>query len=257
MAVRPPGVLVIDAALVALAGYVEWRPPANPTILTARSGRGVLGHRLVRSSQRRGRVTVGPCATTATVATPIVTRAATIGAMSAAIGMVVGSLPVTSVGPKMLTPAAATQIVMVAPASNTAARRVVSPRSRAIAIPAAIDAPNPQNQAPNAATGIRCCSLPWTMSGDNTLITATQTQIATTVAIAHASQDLSTAGDRAGAGHPPCTAPVRGGVRVVSVVVATVQPYEAVRRTSSDHRPIRTSTRGRRPRRPEVPVMTT
>ena len=54
---------------------------------------------------------------------PIVTRVATIGAISAASGMVVGSLPATTVGATMLTTAAATQIVIVAPASNNSAGR--------------------------------------------------------------------------------------------------------------------------------------
>ena len=65
---------------------------------------------------------------------------------------------------------------------------------------AANDAPNPHSQVPKAATGIRCCSLPWIISGENTLMSTTAIQIEMTVASVQAVHELAAGCDRAGDG---------------------------------------------------------
>ena len=133
------------------------------------------------------------------VTATMVPTIATIGAINDARGIVVGSLPVTCVGPKTLTSVAADQIPTVAP--NTIihnGRRTRSPRNRAMAANEANDAPNPHSHVPKAATGIRCCSLPWIISGENTLMSTTAIQIEVTVASVQAVHELATGCHRVG-----------------------------------------------------------
>jgi hypothetical protein len=185
---------------------------------------------------------------TSTVA-PVITVAtiAAIGAINAAKGIVVGSLPVTIVGPTTLAHVAADQITIVAPDSTIQnVRRPGSPRSRAIATNTTTDAANPHNQVPNAATGMRCCSLPWIMSGENTLMITTAVQIVATVASVQADHELPAGCDRAGAGGGQRRRVPGGGgvITAVSIRSSIARPYEATPAASSSRGRILDSTQG-------------
>src|SRR5690349_12020460 len=97
-----------------------------------------------------------------------VARLAAGGAMSAARGMRVGSEPVTSTGPRMLTAVATVQMQAMA-ATRPRQRDVSSARfgTKASMTRYAM-AEIPQVQAVIAARGRCSCSLPLTMSGDRT-----------------------------------------------------------------------------------------
>lgn len=112
---------------------------------------------------------------------------ATTGAIRAASGIVVGSVPVTIVGPKMLTAVAADQATIVVPEKSTPLGRLrASSRIRASTMSATAEAPRPHSHVEKAAIGSRCCSLPVIMSGENTLMSATAPQIVAKTASVHA-----------------------------------------------------------------------
>lgn len=171
-----------------------------------------------------------PAATVASIATT--------GAIIAASGIVVGSLPVTIVGPKTLTSMATAQIAMVAPDNMIQnARRPTSVRSRAIGTSDATDPPRPQSHVVTAAIGIRCCSLPEIMSGANTLMMATEAQIDATVAAVQPNHEFVPACDgtvTGGGGHPPGVPAAVDGVKVVSLERFMPRQYEATSVASSD-----------------------
>lgn len=131
----------------------------------------------------------------------VVASIAAIGEINAPSGMVVGSLPVTIVGARTLTSVAAVHRAIVAADNEIHTPGLtVARRARIIVTTKATVATEPQSHVENAATGIRCCSLPETMSGANTLMSATAVQIDATVAAVHVAHD----GCELGGGSHPC-----------------------------------------------------
>lgn len=157
-------------------------------------------------SVARRQPTPRPSRATTSTTTPAsaVPNVAVTGAIIAATGIVVGSLPVSIVGAKMLTSVATVHNAIVAPDNaNHTGRRATSPRRRENETSDATEAPTPQIQVLNAATGRCWCSLPDTRSGEKTLISTTAAQIEAIVAMVHAVHESSTptVGDPLGGGH--------------------------------------------------------
>jgi hypothetical protein len=106
-----------------------------------------------------------------------------IGLNSAASGIRVGSVPVTSCGPAMLMRATAAQIV--ATATVSAIQLIRSPACRSPPISTKPVASAPHSQSAAAAIGRCSCAEPVIKSGLNALAAATASQIDPTTAMVH------------------------------------------------------------------------
>jgi hypothetical protein len=126
-----------------------------------------------------------------------VSSAAATGETMAPMGRRVGSDPVTYTGSAMLSTVAIPQTATVAAARPIQKGwRDTLPRSLPIAHTNAPVPARPQNQAPKAATGRCCCSLPVTMSGASRLISVTAIQIPAIPAMVHTTQEPSAVAER-------------------------------------------------------------